>query len=78
MEDELLNIVVDNGSGLCKAGFAGDDAPQVVFPSIVGRPSHTGVINLVGMGLKDRFPLLPSRSFHFLCLVFKISFRSFI
>ena len=23
-----------------KAGFAGDDAPRAVFPSIVGRPRH--------------------------------------
>jgi hypothetical protein len=33
-------LVVDNGSGMCKAGFAGDDAPRAVFPSIVGRPRH--------------------------------------
>ena len=31
-----------------QAGFAGDDAPRAVFPSIVGRPRHTGV--MVGMG----------------------------
>nr|WP_302852066.1 hypothetical protein [Pseudomonas sp. HS6] len=31
-------LVVDNGSGMCKAGFEGDDAPRAVFPSIVGRP----------------------------------------
>jgi len=29
-------IVIDTGSGMIKAGFAGDDAPKVVFPSIVG------------------------------------------
>merc|ERR1712038_90012 len=34
-----------------KAGFAGDDAPRAVFPSIVGRPRHQGV--MVGMGQKD-------------------------
>ena len=33
-------IVIDNGSGVCKAGFAGDDAPRVVFPSIIGRPKY--------------------------------------
>ena len=33
-------LVVDSGSGMCKAGFAGDDAPRAVFPSIVGRPRH--------------------------------------
>lgn len=25
-------LVIDNGSGMCKAGFAGDDAPRAVFP----------------------------------------------
>ena len=29
-------IVIDPGSGMIKAGFAGDDTPKVVFPSIVG------------------------------------------
>ena len=38
MDDEVLPIVIDNGSGLCKAGFAGDDFPRAVVPSIVGRP----------------------------------------
>ena len=41
------------GSGMCKAGFAGDDAPRAVFPSIVGRPRHKGV--MVGMGQKDSY-----------------------
>ncbi|WWD22692.1 actin [Kwoniella shandongensis] len=45
--------VIDNGSGMCKAGFAGDDAPRAVFPSIVGRPRHHGV--MVGMGQKDSY-----------------------
>ena len=44
-------MVIDNGSGVNKAGFAGDDAPRGVFPSIVGRPRHQGV--MVGMGQKD-------------------------
>ncbi|CAL4198643.1 unnamed protein product [Meganyctiphanes norvegica] len=53
MDDELCPLVCDNGSGLCKAGFAGDDAPRSVFPSIVGRPRHQGV--MVGMGTKDAY-----------------------
>ncbi|KAF0037139.1 hypothetical protein F2P81_010013 [Scophthalmus maximus] len=53
MEDEIAALVVDNGSGMCKAGFAGDDAPRAVFPSIVGRPRHQGV--MVGMGQKDSY-----------------------
>eukprot|EP00494_Astrolonche_serrata_P021950 UN22199 len=52
-EEEVAGLVVDNGSGMVKAGFAGDDAPRAVFPSIVGRPKHKGV--MVGMGQKDSY-----------------------
>jgi actin-related protein len=52
-DEEVQAIVIDNGSGMVKAGFAGDDAPRAVFPSIVGRPRHTGV--MVGMGQKDSY-----------------------
>merc|ERR1712033_66554 len=52
-DDEVAALVCDNGSGMCKAGFAGDDAPRAVFPSIVGRPRHQGV--MVGMGNKDAY-----------------------
>jgi len=51
-EDQAA-LVVDNGSGMVKAGFAGDDAPRSVFPSIVGRPKHKGV--MVGMAQKDAY-----------------------
>ncbi|CEG48928.1 alpha-centractin [Plasmopara halstedii] len=34
-------LVIDNGSGLMKAGFAGGETPQVVFPSFVGTTKHT-------------------------------------
>jgi len=52
-DDGPTALVVDNGSGMVKAGFAGDDAPRAVFPSIVGRPRHQGV--MVGMGQKDAY-----------------------
>jgi len=52
-EDEVAALVVDNGSGMCKAGFAGDDAPRAVFPSIVGRPKMPGI--MVGMDQKDSY-----------------------
>ncbi|XP_066979746.1 actin-2, muscle-specific-like [Macrobrachium rosenbergii] len=52
-EEEAAALVCDNGSGLVKAGFAGDDAPRAVFPSIVGRTRHPGV--MVGMGQKDAY-----------------------
>ena len=38
---------------MVKAGFAGDDAPRAVFPSIVGRPRHQGI--MVGMGQRDTY-----------------------
>lgn len=49
-EDETTALVCDNGSGLVKAGFAGDDAPRAVFPSIVGRPRHQVRLRLCGGG----------------------------
>ncbi|KAL3672980.1 actin [Phytophthora oleae] len=52
-EEDVQALVIDNGSGMCKAGFAGDDAPRAVFPSIVGRPKHLGI--MVGMDQKDTY-----------------------
>ena len=37
-EEEANAIVIDNGHGTCKAGFAEDDAPRAVFPARVGKP----------------------------------------
>ena len=34
----------DDGSGMCKAGFASDDAPRVIFPSIVGGYNMPGIM----------------------------------
>lgn len=36
MNDEMEAIVVDNGSGVMKAGFSGEDTPRAVFPSCSG------------------------------------------
>jgi len=52
-DEDVQALVIDNGSGMCKAGFAGDDAPRAVFPSIVGRPKHPGI--MVGMDQKDAY-----------------------
>ncbi|CAL4250119.1 unnamed protein product [Meganyctiphanes norvegica] len=41
-------LVVDNGSGVIKAGLAGDDLPRCVFPSIIGYPRYQAV--MVGGG----------------------------
>lgn len=53
LDGEVQTLVVDNGSWFVKAGFAGDDAPRSVFPSLIGRPRHCGV--MVGMGQKDSY-----------------------
>jgi actin beta/gamma 1 len=51
MEGDVSAIIIDNGSFMMKGGFSGDDAPRAVFPSIVARPRHTGV--MVGMGQRN-------------------------
>ena len=50
LESEVQALVVDNGSGMCKAGLSGDDAPRSSFPSIVGRPKYDNI--MVGMNNK--------------------------
>ena len=50
---QLNPIVIDNGSGMVKAGFAGEDAPRAVFPSVVGRPRYNAI--MAGMGQKDSY-----------------------
>ncbi len=42
MSNDAGAVVIDIGSGMCKVGFAGEDTPRSVFPSIVGRPRIRG------------------------------------
>jgi centractin len=46
MNSATLNqpIVIDNGTGVMKAGFGGTDKPKCVFYSFVGRPKHSRVM----------------------------------
>ena len=44
-------VVVDNGSDMCKTEFAGDDASPAVIPSSVDKPKVSGI--MVGMEQKD-------------------------
>ena len=46
-----MALVVDNGSGMSKASFAGDDAPRAVIPSIGRCPRMPGI--MVGTDQKD-------------------------
>jgi actin-related protein len=43
-DNQQLCVVLDNGSGQVKAGFQGEEAPNTVFPSIVGRPKHEDIM----------------------------------
>ncbi|KAL0426321.1 UNVERIFIED_CONTAM: actin [Sesamum latifolium] len=40
--EDIQPLVCDNGTGMVKAGFAGDDAPRAVFPSIIGIVMDSG------------------------------------
>ncbi|CAF1483403.1 unnamed protein product [Adineta steineri] len=53
LSDQSNPIVLDNGSGMVKAGFGGEDAPRAVFPAVVGRPRYNVVMS--GMNQKDSF-----------------------
>ena len=44
VEDELGSIIVDNGTGTIKAGFAGTDAPEVVVNNVLGTPAYNPIL----------------------------------
>ncbi|XP_067873230.1 actin, cytoplasmic 1-like isoform X1 [Heterodontus francisci] len=46
-------VIIDNGSGICKAGIAGDNAPRSVITSIVGRPKAKAT--MLGAGHKEYY-----------------------
>ena len=50
---EQQTIIIDNGSGMVKAGFAGEDAPRAVFPAMVGRPKHQSAMQ--GVSQKSEY-----------------------
>lgn len=52
-EVDISAAVIDNGSGLCKAGLAGEDAPKSCFPTVVGKPKMQGL--LVGTDQRDAY-----------------------
>ncbi|XP_038632362.1 actin-like isoform X2 [Scyliorhinus canicula] len=41
-------VIIDNGSGLIKAGLSGNHSPTYVFPSVVGRPKNS-TLNVFGL-----------------------------
>jgi actin-related protein len=40
MADGAQALVIDSGSGMCKAGFAGQEYPRCLFLSVVGHPKY--------------------------------------
>lgn len=50
MFEDKPAIVIDNGTGMIKAGIAGDDAPKAYFPTVVG---YTKYDKLPGSDGKD-------------------------
>lgn len=55
-EETLYNqpVVIDNGSGNLKAGFAGEEKPRAFFPAIVGRPKYQKIMaGSIGLGREE-------------------------
>ena len=54
--DDVQPLVFDNGTGCTKAGFAADDAPRAVFPTIVGKLQDRYRRVFAGFGMqKERY-----------------------
>lgn len=54
--EKAPTIIIDNGSGFCKAGFAEDDFPRSVFPPFVSCQSKCGgKTKIVGSEYKDQY-----------------------
>lgn len=47
------HLVIDLGSAFIKAGFAGEEGPRVIIPSLIGRPKGPGV--MIGSERKDYY-----------------------
>ncbi|KAL6072930.1 ATP binding [Balamuthia mandrillaris] len=54
VEPDSRPIVIDVGSYQSKAGFAGEDDPHAIFPSVVGRHRQSSRV-LVGMGKREHY-----------------------
>ena len=46
-------VIIDNGSGMVKAGFSGEEAPAAVFPSVVGTPKTKSAMH--GVSQKEHY-----------------------
>ena len=48
-------LVVDNGTGLSKNGYAGEDQPRTVFPTLVGYPKYQGIMSDVDHYVREYY-----------------------
>jgi actin beta/gamma 1 len=48
-------LVLEVGSNMCRVGFAQQDVPSVVFPSLVGRIRHPALMQVVPRESFGRF-----------------------
>ncbi|KAL0078614.1 actin family [Phycomyces blakesleeanus] len=51
--DATKTLVVDNGTGFVKCGYAGSNFPEHVFPSVVGRPILRAEEKVGNLEIKD-------------------------
>ncbi|RMG30959.1 MAG: actin, cytoplasmic 2, partial [Methanobacteriota archaeon] len=57
MSEEVTGrpLVIDNGTGLSKNGFAGEDQPRSVFPTLVGYPKYQSIMTDVDHYVRDYY-----------------------
>ncbi len=48
-------IVIDNGTGITKSGFSGEDQPRSVFPTLIGTPKYGKSMIDVGHFTRDYY-----------------------
>ncbi|XP_064608374.1 actin, clone 302-like [Liolophura sinensis] len=52
-EDDISGIVIDNGSCVCKMGYAGEDLPKCRVSTVIGRQLHQPA--MLDVNLKDPY-----------------------
>ncbi len=48
-------LVIDNGTGLSKNGYAGEDQPRSVFPTLVGYPKYQSIMSDVDHYVREYY-----------------------
>jgi len=48
-------LVIDNGTGLSKNGFAGEDRPRSIFPTLVGVPKYQSIMTDVDHYVREYY-----------------------